>query len=90
MVHNGIIENYRDLKQKLVAGGAEFTSDTDTEVIAHLFSHNLKANENVMKAAAATFVALEGTFAIALIVEGLEDRMIIARNGTLCTGLWKR
>ena len=82
VVHNGIIENYRDLKQKLVAGGAEFTSDTDTEVIAHLFSYNLKANENVMKAAAATFVALEGTFAIALIVEGLEDRMIIARNGS--------
>jgi glucosamine--fructose-6-phosphate aminotransferase (isomerizing) len=82
VVHNGIIENYRDLKQQLVADGAEFTSDTDTEVIAHLFSQKLKAKDDVMAAAAATFAALEGAYAIALIVEGLEDRMIIARNGS--------
>ena len=82
VVHNGIIENYRDLKQHLMAGGAEFTSDTDTEVIAHLFSQNLRAKGDVMAAAAATFAALDGTYAIALIVEGLENRMIIARNGS--------
>ncbi len=82
VVHNGIIENYRDLKQHLMADGAEFTSDTDTEVIAHLFSQNLRAKDDVMAAAAATFAALDGTYAIALIVEGLEDRMIIARNGS--------
>ena len=82
VVHNGIIENYRDLKQQLMADGAEFTSDTDTEVIAHLFSQNLKAKDDVLAAAAATFTALEGTYAIALIVEGLENRMIIARNGS--------
>ena len=82
VVHNGIIENYRDLKQQLVADGAEFTSDTDTEVIAHLFSQNLKAKDDVLAAAATTFAALDGTYAIALIVEGLENRMIIARNGS--------
>ncbi|MEC8095170.1 MAG: glutamine--fructose-6-phosphate aminotransferase, partial [Pseudomonadota bacterium] len=82
VVHNGIIENYRDLKQHLMADGAEFTSDTDTEVIAHLFSQNLRAKDGVMAAAAATFAALDGTYAIALIVEGLENRMIIARNGS--------
>ena len=82
VVHNGIIENYRDLKQQLMADGAEFTSDTDTEVIAHLFSQNLRAKDDVMAAAAATFAALDGTYAIALIVEGLENRMIIARNGS--------
>ena len=82
VVHNGIIENYRDLKQHLMAGGAEFTSDTDTEVIAHLFSQNLRAKDDVMAAAAATFAALDGTYAVALIVEGLENRMIIARNGS--------
>ena len=82
VVHNGIIENYRDLKQHLIAGGAEFTSDTDTEVIAHLFSQNLRAKDDVMAAAAATFAALDGTYAVALIVEGLENRMIIARNGS--------
>ena len=82
VVHNGIIENYRDLKQQLIADGAEFTSDTDTEVIAHLFSQNLRAKDHLMAAAAATFAALDGTYAIALIVEGLENRMIIARNGS--------
>ena len=82
VVHNGIIENYRDLKQQLIANGAEFTSDTDTEVIAHLFSQNLKAKDDVMAAAAATFAALDGTYAIGLIVEGFENRMIIARNGS--------
>ena len=82
VVHNGIIENYRDLKNQLVADGAEFTSDTDTEVIAHLFSQKLKAKDDVMAAAAATFAALHGTYAIALIVEGLENCMIIARNGS--------
>ena len=82
VVHNGIIENYRDLKQQLMADGAEFTSDTDTEVIAHLFSQNLRVKDGVMAAAAATFAALDGTYAIALIVEGLENRMIIARNGS--------
>ena len=82
VVHNGIIENYRDLKQHLMAGGAEFTSDTDTEVIAHLFSQNLRAKDDAMAAAAATFAALDGTYAVALIVEGLENRMIIARNGS--------
>ena len=82
VVHNGIIENYRDLKQQLMADGAEFTSDTDTEVIAHLFSQNLRAKDDVMAAAAATFASLNGTYAIALIVEGLENRMIIARNGS--------
>ena len=82
VVHNGIIENYRDLKQHLMAGGAEFTSDTDTEVIAHLFSQNLRAKDDVMAAAAATFAALDGTYAVALIVEGLANRMIIARNGS--------
>ena len=82
VVHNGIIENYRDLKQQLMADGAEFTSDTDTEVIAHLFSQNLRAKDHLMAAAAATFAALDGTYAIALIVEGLENSMIIARNGS--------
>ena len=69
--------------QTAIGGGwSEFTSDTDTEVIAHLFSQNLKAKDDVLAAAATTFAALDGTYAIALIVEGLENRMIIARNGS--------
>ena len=82
VVHNGIIENYRELKKNLVTAGAEFTSDTDTEVIAHLFSQNLSADGDLMQAAQATFSQLEGSYAIALIVEGADDRLIVARNGS--------
>ena len=81
VVHNGIIENYKELKDGLMARGVSFTSDTDTEVIAHLFSENLQ-NGDVRAAAAKTFGALEGAFAIALIVDGNEDELIAARQGS--------
>ena len=82
VVHNGIIENYKELKEALVAEGIEFSSDTDTEVIAHLFSKNLNGAGDVKKAAQATFAELEGAFAIALIVDGNNDEIIVARQGS--------
>ena len=82
VVHNGIIENYKELKEALIAHGVEFSSDTDTEVIAHLFSKNLNGSGDVRKAAAETFAALEGAFAIALIVDGNDDEIIVARQGS--------
>ena len=82
VVHNGIIENYKELKQKLIADGASFTSDTDTEVVAHLFSQNLAASGDIKKAAADTFASLEGAYAIAMIVEGQDDQIIAARKGS--------
>ena len=82
VVHNGIIENYKELKDGLLADGIEFLSDTDTEVIAHLFSKHLGESNDVHMAAKATFTALHGAFAIALIVDGNEEQIIIARRGS--------
>mgnify|MGYP001159641135 FL=1 len=82
VVHNGIIENYKELKERLVADGISFSSDTDTEVIAHLFSKNLNGSGDVHKAAAETFVALDGAYAIALIIDGNDDEIIVARQGS--------
>ena len=82
VVHNGIIENYKGLKKKLIADGISFSSDTDTEVIAHLFSQNLNGHDDIRQAAARTFAALEGAYAIALIVDGNEDEIVVARKGS--------
>ena len=81
VVHNGIIENYKELKEQLIADGVSFSSDTDTEVIAHLFSKNLNGSGDVRQAAAKTFAALDGAYAIALIVDGNENEIIVARTG---------
>ena len=82
VVHNGIIENYKELKEQLIADGVSFSSDTDTEVIAHLFSKNLTGAGDVKQAAATTFAALDGAYAIALIVDGNENEIIVARQGS--------
>ena len=82
VVHNGIIENYKELKESLIADGISFSSDTDTEVIAHLFSKNLNGHDDIRHAAAQTFAALEGAYAIALIIDGNNDEIIVARRGS--------
>ena len=82
VVHNGIIENYKELKEQLIADGVSFSSDTDTEVIAHLFSKNLNDSGDLRQAAAQTFAALDGAYAIALIVDGNENQIIVARQGS--------
>jgi glucosamine--fructose-6-phosphate aminotransferase (isomerizing) len=82
VVHNGIIENYKELKESLIADGISFSSDTDTEVIAHLFSKNLNGHDDIRQAAAQTFTALEGAYAIALIIDGNNDEIIVARRGS--------
>ncbi len=82
VVHNGIIENYKPLKQELEAAGAHFTSDTDTEVIAHLFTHHLDAGADVATAARETFAALQGAYAVGLIMPDHADMMIASRHAT--------
>ena len=82
VVHNGIIENFRVLKQELVAGGAQFTSDTDTEVIAHLVTRELNAGSDPVQAVYATLSRLEGAFALAMIFAGYDDLLIVARRGS--------
>src|SRR5215813_6305215 len=82
VVHNGIIENYRELKEELVADGAAFTSDTDTEVIAHLITRELRAGNDPVRAVYHALQRLEGAFALAMIFRGYNDLMIVARQGS--------
>ncbi len=82
VVHNGIIENFRELKEELMREGAQFTSDTDTEVIAHLVTRELKAGNDPVRAVYNALKRLEGAFALAMIFRGYNDLMIVARQGS--------
>ncbi|HKQ55629.1 MAG TPA: glutamine--fructose-6-phosphate transaminase (isomerizing) [Methyloceanibacter sp.] len=82
VVHNGIIENFRVLKDELIADGAIFTSDTDTEVIAHLVTRELKAGNDPARAVSNSLKRLEGAFALAMIFRRYDDLMIVARQGS--------
>jgi glucosamine--fructose-6-phosphate aminotransferase (isomerizing) len=80
VVHNGIIENFAEIKQELTAKGYVFTSDTDTEVVAHLLQETLKKTPDLFEAVRLTTNRLAGAYAIAVLKEG-EDRIVVARNG---------
>ena len=80
VVHNGIIENFAEIKQRLHGAGYTFTSDTDTEVIAHLIEHTLKSTPDLFDAVRLTTCQLAGAYAIAVVCED-EQRIIVARNG---------
>ncbi len=82
LVHNGIIENYRELKEELGAEGYRFETETDTEVIAHLVTRNLAAGMAPEPAVQAALARLEGAFALAILFEGDDDLMIGARRGS--------
>lgn len=82
VVHNGIIENYAELKEELQKSQCRFESDTDTEVIAHLVTHYLKQGMAPHDAANTAFDRLEGAYAIAMIFNGEENLIIGARQGT--------
>lgn len=82
VVHNGIIENFRDLKAELMAEGAPFTSDTDTEVIAHLITRELRAGKDPVTAVFHILNRLQGAFALAMIFQNYENLMIVARQGS--------
>jgi len=80
VVHNGIIENYVELKQRLTASGFEFTSDTDTEVIAHLIQQTLISSPDLFEAVRLTAAQLVGAYAIAVVQES-NDCVVVARQG---------
>ena len=80
VVHNGIIENYSELKQELAAEGYVFTSDTDTEVIAHLIRNTLKSTPDLFAAVCLAKARLVGAYAIAVLQEW-DDRIVVARHG---------
>ena len=82
VVHNGIIENFGELRRELEAGGAKFSTETDTEVVAHLVSSELKKGRSPQDAVAAALPRLKGAFALAFLFDGEEDLLIGARRGS--------
>ncbi|EJM97156.1 glucosamine--fructose-6-phosphate aminotransferase, isomerizing [Pseudomonas sp. GM74] len=82
VVHNGIIENHEALREQLKALGYVFTSDTDTEVIAHLLNHKLKDLSDLTVALKATVKELHGAYGLAVISMKQPDRLVAARSGS--------
>ena len=82
VVHNGIIENYRDLRDDLAAMGIGFATDTDTETIALLCEHLLDTGLAPRAAARETLRRLDGAFALAFLFDGEEDLIVAARKGS--------
>jgi len=82
VVHNGIIENYEVLRTRLTAAGYEFTSDTDTEVIAHLIHSHYARGNSLLAATQASLAELVGAYAIGVIAADNPDQLICARRGS--------
>ncbi|MEB2650301.1 glutamine--fructose-6-phosphate transaminase (isomerizing) [Pseudomonas siliginis] len=82
VVHNGIIENHEALREQLKALGYSFSSDTDTEVIAHLLTHKLKEQPDLTAALKATVKELHGAYGLAVINAQQPDRLVAARSGS--------
>ena len=90
IVHNGIIENYAELKAKLQAQGVVFKSQTDTEVVVHLLDQKYKATHDIFKALIETLHILEGSYAIEVLCKDYPDRIIAARKESpLVVGIGK-
>lgn len=81
VVHNGIIENYADLRRQLQSRGHTFRSETDTEVIVHLIEEEYIKNPDLLNAVQAVIPQLKGSYAILVIVAG-EERIVAARNAS--------
>jgi len=82
VVHNGIIENHHGLRNKLKDLGYEFTSDTDTEVVAHLLAHHYSQNDDMRGALRSTLVELKGAFALGIIHQDEPNTLYCARMGS--------
>ena len=90
VVHNGIIENYADLKEWLQSQGVVFRSQTDTEVVAHLVDYYYQIEKDIFKALLRTLHRLEGSYAFGVICKDYPDRLLCARKESpLVVGLGK-
>jgi glutamine---fructose-6-phosphate transaminase (isomerizing) len=88
VVHNGIIENFREFRAELEADGHVFESETDTEVVAHLVTREMNRGKGPVEAVGAVLPQLRGAFALAFLFSGEEDLLIGARKGSpLAVGL---
>jgi glucosamine--fructose-6-phosphate aminotransferase (isomerizing) len=82
VVHNGIIENFRELREELEKDGAKFSTETDTEVVAHLVSEAMKKGKGPVEAVADSLPRLRGAFALGFIFQGEDNLLIGARKGS--------
>ncbi len=82
VVHNGIVENYAELKETLMAKGYEFTSQTDTEVVAHLIHDIYKQNPDLLEAVRTIIPLLHGAFALGIVHVDCPDELITVRLGS--------
>jgi glucosamine--fructose-6-phosphate aminotransferase (isomerizing) len=82
VVHNGIIENFRELREELEKSGAKFASETDTEVVAHLVTHEMSKGRSPVEAVKAALPRLRGAFALVFLFKGETDLLIGARKGS--------
>ena len=82
VVHNGIIENHRELREQLAAAGYVFSSETDTEVIVHLLASELENTPDLLQAVRATAARLVGAYALAVVTPDDPDRLVGARVGS--------
>ena len=80
VVHNGVIENFRELKHRLLQNGYQFRSDTDTEVIANLIEEKYLITKDVLKAIELAIKELKGSYALAIIENSSQHRLYFAKN----------
>ena len=81
IVHNGIIENFEELRDDLRAKGYEFVTDTDTEVVAHRITHHMKETNDLIAAVKATVAELEGAYALVVMGKNDPGKLVLARAG---------
>ena len=81
LVHNGIIENYEELREELRASGYEFVTDTDTEVVAHRIAQHLGDDGDLAAAVRATVAELEGAYALVVMAKSDPGKLVLAREG---------
>jgi glucosamine--fructose-6-phosphate aminotransferase (isomerizing) len=91
VVHNGILENYLELKERLVAEGHTFRSETDTEVLAHLVEHHLTITGRLDEAVKKALAEVRGSYALGVVSKDAPDRLIAAKHGagSVVVGLGK-
>jgi glucosamine--fructose-6-phosphate aminotransferase (isomerizing) len=81
VVHNGILENYLEIKERLAAEGHTFRSETDTEVLAHLIEHHLKIAGRLDHAVKRALAEVRGSYAVVVVASAAPDRLIAAKHG---------
>ena len=81
IIHNGIVENYREIRAELEAAGCTILSDTDTELVAHLIDREVEAGRDLLTATRAVAKRLVGSYALAVVSTRTPDHIVVAKNG---------